>query len=473
MFKSENSIYDVVIIGAGIGGLVCGCYLAQAGMKVLIAEQHSKPGGYCTSFRRKGITFDAAAHSFGGFRKDGIVRKVFGDLEITGRLKITRYDPSDIIITPDCTVKFYSDMERTIEELENAFKEYPGRVKEFFTFLLNPAQNSFISMRAWTYKDLLDRYFSSPQLKSVLSFPIFGNGALPPSRISAFIGAKILTEFILDGGYYPDGGMQCLPDILAARFQEYGGTLLCSTFVEKIRVKGNKVMGVVVRQGDYFAAKCVVSNCDTVQTFCRLLNLGSTNRDFVGKMRSMIPSLSMFVLYLGLDGKFNSGLCPGSNMWYLPSYDIESMYLVAMRRNMKNLNEYMLRVSPDRRNIVAFTHTPYRNESYWVKNKVKFMEAFIKKLSLIMPDIAEHIIYKDAATPATLYRYTLNYRGAAYGWESILSQLALPDFRKPSFIDGLYLCGHWVTQGLGIPGVTYIGYDTARQIISKKNRGLL
>ena len=284
MFKSGNTIYDVAIIGAGIGGLVCGCYLARAGMKVLIAEQHGKPGGYCTSFRRKGITFDAAAHSFGGFRKDGIVRKVFGDLEITERLKITRYDPSDIIITPDCTVKFYSDLERTTEELENAFNEYPGRVKEFFAFLLNPAKNSFISMRGWTYKDLLDKYFSSPQLKSVLSFPIFGNGALPPSRISAFIGAKILTEFILDGGYYPEGGMQRLPDILAARFQEYGGTLLCSTFVEKIKVRGNKVLGVVARQGDYFAAECVVSNCDTLQTFCRLLNSGSTKRDFVGKM---------------------------------------------------------------------------------------------------------------------------------------------------------------------------------------------
>lgn len=58
--------YDAVIIGAGIGGLVCGCYLAKAGMKVLIAEHHHKPGGYCTSFKRRGFTFDAAAHSLEG-----------------------------------------------------------------------------------------------------------------------------------------------------------------------------------------------------------------------------------------------------------------------------------------------------------------------------------------------------------------------------------------------------------------------
>ncbi len=55
MIRADQASYDAVIIGAGIGGLVCGCYLAKAGMKVLIAERHFKPGGYCTSFRRKGL----------------------------------------------------------------------------------------------------------------------------------------------------------------------------------------------------------------------------------------------------------------------------------------------------------------------------------------------------------------------------------------------------------------------------------
>ncbi len=64
--------YDVIIIGAGIGGLTCGCYLAKAGMKVLIVEQHSKVGGCCTSFKRKGFTFDA---TIGGLRENGILKK--------------------------------------------------------------------------------------------------------------------------------------------------------------------------------------------------------------------------------------------------------------------------------------------------------------------------------------------------------------------------------------------------------------
>lgn len=107
MSRRSSEEYDAIIIGAGIGGLVCGCYLAKAGMKVLICEQHHKPGGYCTSFKRKGFTFDAAAHCFGSYRKDGFVRRIFNDIGINEKVKILRYNPSDIVITPHhcCPIK--------------------------------------------------------------------------------------------------------------------------------------------------------------------------------------------------------------------------------------------------------------------------------------------------------------------------------------------------------------------------------
>ena len=92
MLKHNENGYDVIIIGAGIGGLVCGCYLAKAGMKVLIAEQHYKPGGYCTSFKRKSFTFDAAAHSFGGYRYDGNMNEILRGLDLHKRITIKRYD---------------------------------------------------------------------------------------------------------------------------------------------------------------------------------------------------------------------------------------------------------------------------------------------------------------------------------------------------------------------------------------------
>jgi len=52
--NAQQNAYDAVIIGAGIGGLVCGCYLARAGMKVLICEQHYKPGDIVLHLKDRG-----------------------------------------------------------------------------------------------------------------------------------------------------------------------------------------------------------------------------------------------------------------------------------------------------------------------------------------------------------------------------------------------------------------------------------
>jgi len=55
--------FDAVVLGSGIGGLNCGAFLAHAGMKVLVLEQHSKIGGYAHNFKRKKFTFESGIHS--------------------------------------------------------------------------------------------------------------------------------------------------------------------------------------------------------------------------------------------------------------------------------------------------------------------------------------------------------------------------------------------------------------------------
>ncbi len=74
--------YDVIVLGAGVAGLICGTFLAKSGKKVLIIEQHSIPGGYCTSFKRKGFIFDAAVHHIGGCGKWSVVGRCLKELDI-------------------------------------------------------------------------------------------------------------------------------------------------------------------------------------------------------------------------------------------------------------------------------------------------------------------------------------------------------------------------------------------------------
>jgi phytoene dehydrogenase-like protein len=470
MSNVNRNIYDVAIIGAGMSGLVCGCYLARAGMKVIIAEQHFKPGGYCTSFKRKGFTFDAAAHAFGGYRT-GILGKVFRDLDIDRKFKTLRFDPSDIIITPDYKITLWANLEKTIEELQAAFPE-ERNIRIFFLFLFNPDPNSFSQIRSWTFKNLLDHYLHNDNLKAILSFPLFGNAGLPASKISAFLGAKIYKEFLLDGGYYPESGMQALPDAFAERFKEFGGELLLSCLIKKIRVNNSSVQGIVTKNGNYIPARYVISNCDARQTFIDLIGRDKISPDFLSELKKMDHSLSMYILYLGLDNYYHNLPAAGINRWILYHYDLDDAYRAAQKGDYKNIGGYMVRVSPDRKNVIAFINSPFKNVNYWKIHKEQLSDSFMKRIEIdALPDLSKHVVYKDAATPHTLQRYTLNYKGSAYGWAGTPSQLANSNFRKPSFIKNLYLTGHWTTLGLGIPGVIYVGYDTAMMLL--RNKGFM
>jgi all-trans-retinol 13,14-reductase len=94
--------YDVIIIGAGIGGLCCGCYLAKSGIKTLILEAHDKPGVCVTSIRRKNSIFDVGAHLIGSCNKTGIFKKYLRDLGIN--IDFLQLDPTDRFHFPDRTI---------------------------------------------------------------------------------------------------------------------------------------------------------------------------------------------------------------------------------------------------------------------------------------------------------------------------------------------------------------------------------
>lgn len=462
MLKAYKNSYDAIIIGAGISGLVCGCYLAKAGMKVLIAEQHYKPGGYCTSFKRNGFTFDAAAHSFGGY-KHGVLGKVFNELEIEKKVKFLRFDPLNVIITPDYKFSFWADLDRTIKEFQKAFPEESNNIKNFFYFLCNPDPNSFFRLNNLTFKNLLDQYFNNDKLKAIISFPVYVNGGLSPSLLSAFLAKKIYEEFIFDGGYYPEGSMQALSDALVQKFKEFGGDLRLSCFVKKIKVKDSKVTGVVIEKGDFIPSNYVISNCDAIQTFFNLLGKKIVSQDFLNRINNMIPSLSAFILYLGVDEYFHDLPEPGVNIWILSHYDLDSLYFSAKKGNFDSVGGYLIHVSPDKRTVVAFMNLSFKNKKYWSNYKEQLLESFITRIEMdAIPELSKYILYKEAATPITLNRYTLNYKGSAFGWAGTPTQLAVPGLRKPPFVQGLYLTGHWITQGFGISGVVQVGYDTAQ-----------
>lgn len=316
MPNPNSKTYDAVIIGAGIGGLVCGCYLAKAGLKVLICEQHNKPGGYCTSFKRQGFTFDAAPHCFGSYRENGVMRKILADIEVDKRLNVIRPDPTDVIVTSDYQIPFWNDLEKTLYEFQAIFPKESNNIRNFFDFLLDTDPKSFSKMRSLTFQNLIDQYFKDDRLKSIISWPLLAIGGLPPSLMAAFVGAKLYSEFFFDGGYYPNGGMQALPDALAERFQEFGGDLRLSCLVKKIRVKDEKIIGVITEKDGLIFSKYVISDCDARQTFLKLLRKEKMQISFYQFLNKMVPTISNFILYLGIDNYLETPLKAGTTYFF-------------------------------------------------------------------------------------------------------------------------------------------------------------
>lgn len=458
--------YDAIVIGAGIGGLVCGCYLAKAGIKTLIVEKNAEPGGYCASFTRNGFKFDACAHSLGSLRKDGIIANVLKELNIDKRISFIRYDPQDAIITPDDKIFFWNDLNKTISELQQKFPKDAANIERFFKFINNCNGILFNSLKQITLQSMLNDYFNDTKLTSILTLPMLGNMGLPASRALALTAVTIFKEYILDGGYYPRGGMQKLPDILLERFKEFGGKMLSPSFVTKIKLKNNRVKGIEVNGCDFISAEFVISNADVTQTYRDLIGEDLIANDVIKKLNVLKPSLSAFILYLGTDGKIDN-IYDSSSTWCLPNYDIEKMYHYAEVEKIEKIDWFLVHLLPDNKSLLMLTNLPFKTQEYWVENKARLIDVYVKKLESVLPNLSRHILFKDAATPYTLYKWTLNYKGAAYGWAGIPSQFAILNFSQATFVKNLYLTGHWATITQGIPGVMYLGKNTANMIIKR------
>src|SRR3989338_5204988 len=170
---------DVVVIGAGIGGLTCANYLAKAGVKVVLVERHYRVGGYASSFIKDGYYFDAAAHSLGSCRPEGQIGKLIADLGLQDRFLLIRCNPTDVVITRNHEVFFFTELWQTLQELKQKFPREADSLERFVDYIVKTdTMQLFVDLREVTFAELLDKYFSGWELKSVLS-TLLGNIGLP------------------------------------------------------------------------------------------------------------------------------------------------------------------------------------------------------------------------------------------------------------------------------------------------------
>lgn len=453
--------YDVVVVGAGIGGLVCGAFLAKKGKKVLVVEQHSLPGGYCTSFKRNGFIFDSAVHHIGGCGRYSIVGRCLKELGL--EMDFFRLDPMDSLFFPSFSIDIPAHLEDYITLLEKRYRE--ERIEKFFQdfirlyrAIINESVDSPTLSRysRLTYGEMLDSYFENEELKSVLAGQ-WGYLGSPAPEVSSIGMCQMLVNYLRDGAYYPRGGTQRFADGFARALADSGGELLLSCKAEEILLQGKRARGVRLEESGEVLADCVVSNVDTRQTFFNLIREG-VDREYLGKIKDMKESPSYFLLYLGLGPEvdlrgFRRGFYHGpNNQW---------KYISAPTKVDPSL------APPGRQiiTVVATLEERYEEVKDWKALKDRLTKDTINYLEGIVPNLSKHIEVIEAATPKTLERYTLNSRGAAYGWAVTLEQTGTGRLGNRTPIENLYLAGHWTNPGPGICAVVSSGWRVANLIL--------
>jgi phytoene dehydrogenase-like protein len=165
--------YDVIVIGAGLGGLTAGAKLAKEGKKVLLIEQHNKVGGCATTFNRKGKTFEVGLHEMDGLRnKHDSKIKIFQELNVFDNVEFVQVPEFYRFIKGDFDIVVPHDIPKAIETFLKAFPDEEDAIKTFFKDLsvFNEGNMERIMKFAMTsVGDYLDGLSSNEILKFALT----------------------------------------------------------------------------------------------------------------------------------------------------------------------------------------------------------------------------------------------------------------------------------------------------------------
>lgn len=480
--------YDAIVVGAGIGGLVCANLLGRGGMKVLLLEKHYMLGGFCSSFRRKGFLFDAATHFYPLLgNPQTLTGKLLRELEIP--TEWIKMDPVDRFhfpgMPPFAVPANFADyirmLKRTFPEDVNAIDGYFLDLRQAYLYGLlhyfRGVSNDYVDRwERCTTIEKLNEHFTNPKLKALLTADAPHWGSLP-SRTSFIFDAMLRLSYFL-GNYYPRGSSQQFADDLGRGIEARGGRILKCVEVERIRTSGDTVSGVAVHTVSHraperfdFEAPVVVSNADARHTYRDLLGGERCGRWVIDRIEAMRPSYPCFLMHIGLRGMDSERLAAAEGYyWY--SFDPNDMV-----RNVFKIfipTHFDPDVAPPGCQILIVqkvTPVAFSAMTDWKVHKSSIESYLMGRLRAILPGIDDHIVIRLGATAMTSQRFTGNFEGAMLGWEMSPEQLG--DGRLPVYtpIRNLYLTGHWTQPGGGITPVIVSAQRVANLVLTGKDNG--
>ncbi|HEX4283863.1 MAG TPA: NAD(P)/FAD-dependent oxidoreductase [Terracidiphilus sp.] len=480
----------VLIIGGGIAGLCTAAYALKCGYEVQVLEMNDVAGGLAMSWKRGPYIFETCLHWLVGSGQHGELRTQWEEVFDVNKLTFVDAEEFVRIETEHGDIlSVYTDVDRLEAELlrrapQDALpiKDLTHSIRMLGKFkVLDPsgglAENWLNMLRDLPVFPLLRRLsrmsgaeygrrFSDSLLRNFFSSGDIGK----MSAIAMVISLAWMNE--RNAGYCI-GGSQAIIRLIAERIAALGGEVRLNAKVTRVVVENDVAVGVELASGEVVRADWVVSAADGHATIFEMLSGKYVDEP----MRKRYDEKELFASYLQVS------LGVGMDLRNEP-HMLSLLLDVPVRVDPKTAVEYLgfrffhydpTFAPPGKTAVTSLLST--RNYEYWVDLRKNDPEAYRTEKRRIggmvagalekrIPGLLDAIEVVDVSTPASVIRYTGNWKGTMEGW------LAEPGggFRPlPNTLPGLkqfVMAGQWVMPGGGLPS----GLMTARVAVKQMCR---
>jgi phytoene dehydrogenase-like protein len=501
MASDEKSM---IIIGAGFAGLAAGIYGRLNGYNTQIFEMHNQPGGLCTSWKRKGYTFDACVHWLVGSSPESPYNAIWRETGVASGSEFVYADEYCRCEGADGrTVIFYADIDRLESHLlalspqdEDTIRKFIKGIRmcaafdfpsdtEPLTVRLRKSVATFFTFmkygkafREWTKvtgEEFAGR-FRDPLLREA-----FRELWIPEFSV-VFLLFTFAWLHSRNAGY-PIGGSMPMSQALEMRYRELGGILHYNKKVARILTSDGRATGIRLVDGTEIAASRVISAADGYSTLFNMLDgkyLDTKTREPYDKWPTFA---SLLFVSLGINRRFDEIPLTVSGITFPLREPVMIAGKMCGRLPVHIYNQDPSMAPEGKTAVTVMLESDYEywkklaeDRNIYVQKKDEIASQIIRLLEQRFPGIAEQTEVTDVATPLTFERYTGNWKGSFEGW------LITPDnaytMTKPmaQTVPGLkrfYMCGQWVEPGGGLPTSIMSGRRLIKQICREDGKRFL
>lgn len=478
--------YDIIVIGGGLGGLTAGAKLAKEGKKVLLLEQHDRPGGCASTFKRKDYIMEVGLHEMDGLHPRDLKTKIFNDLGLFDKLEFLPVPEFYRFVQGDLSIVIPHDPAQAIEELLKHFPEEEKGIRQYFESVLN-ARKIIGAKDAPADKNVgewLDEIISNQTLKLVL----LGNLGYfhdDPYTLSYYYYITAQGSYYNGRANYIKGGSQLLSDALVGIIESNKGMVLLNTLGEAISFNKDGSLEVKYCGRDkgpigkeIASAQNIVVNSSLPQLVSNLLPEGSATA-LEKEINDINIGASLLTVYYGFKKSLKR---VGNKNYSIFVYDesvksqadiLENNHSGFETRSFTfvDYSQVDSGLAPEGKSVGAVCCIDYLDDwdkldkKEYTKRKNEVADIFTKRLDKIIPGFANAIEYVEVGTSRTVKRYTMNPEGAVYGFAQNPSK---PVSYLDKLPENIYLASAWGKFGGGFSGAIFSGYMTAFDILRKR-----